>query len=194
MSYIIGLNSIRLNAVDMVYVQVPELLNETLFSLDRSLRSVVKDEPMAEWSDFVSKLENDGFTVILDPRNNPVFVHSRPWDEHLIQSNFSFFVGFPSDAPYELAERLVLACNYAPLFAAVSADYVANDKVVLINEKHEAIYPDDMAWDSDEHTHKRPVGQLILIKDQFLDFDDYAFAQDVLLKSGYQILEDACVQ
>lgn len=78
MSHIIGLGSIRPTGVDMVYVQVSELVNETIFNLDRSLRSVVRKNPRAEWSHFLETLERDGFSMILQPRDNPVFIHSRP--------------------------------------------------------------------------------------------------------------------
>ena len=103
MSHIIGLGSIRPTGVDMVYVQVSELVNETIFNLDRSLRSVVRKNPRAEWSHFLETLERDGFSMILQPRDNPVFIHSRPWDEHLVGYGQSFFVSFPPDAPYVLA-------------------------------------------------------------------------------------------
>ena len=108
MSYIIGLGSTRPTGVDMVYLQVSELVNETIFNLDRTLRKVVSQNPRAEWSHFIDALSREGFTSIMQPRDNPVFIHSRPWDEHLISGAQSFFVTFPESAPYELAGRLLL--------------------------------------------------------------------------------------
>ena len=99
MSYIIGLGSTRPTGVDMVYLQVSELVNETIFNLDRTLRKVVSQNPRAEWSHFIDALSREGFTSIMQPRDNPVFIHSRPWDEHLISGAQSFFVTFPESAP-----------------------------------------------------------------------------------------------
>ena len=187
MSHIIGLSSLRPCAIDMVYVQVHELVNETLFQLDRSLRNIVKLNPLAEWSGFIKSLENDGFSVILQPRDNPVFIHSRPWDEHLVHDKHSFFVSFPKDAPYELSEQLLFACNYAPIYASICQESAESNKLVLINAQHELVYADDVAWTTEDQTEKRPIGPVILIKDQFPDEDDYLMAKQSLIVSGYTV-------
>lgn len=188
MSHIIGLGSIRPTGTDMVYVQVSDLVNETIFNLDRSLRSVVKKNPRAEWSQFLETLERDGFSMILHPRDNPVFIHSRPWDEHLVGYGQSFFVSFPLDAPYELAGHMLLASPYASLYAQISADYLAKNQVVLLNAAHEPVYPDDLAWSTDERLEKRPIGPLILMREQFPDESDYLAAKGSLLNSGYEVI------
>ncbi len=109
MSHIIGIGSIRPFGTDMVYVQVSELVNETIFNLERCLRGVVQKNPWAEWRHFMEPLTRDGFELIQPPQEHPIFIHSRPWDEHLVGYGQSFFVAFPENAPYELAGRLVLA-------------------------------------------------------------------------------------
>lgn len=190
MSHIIGLGSIRPTGVDMVYVQVSELVNETIFNLDRSLRSVVKANPRAEWSHFLSALERDGFTMILQPRDNPVFIHSRPWDEHLVGYGQSFFVTFPINAPYELAGHMLLASPYPSLYASISADYLAQNKVVLINADHDPVYHDDLAWTDSEHEEKRPIGPMILMREQFSEDSDYMAAKESLITSGYDVLDE----
>lgn len=189
MSHIIGLGSIRPSGVDMVYVQVSELVNETIFSLDRSLRSVVKKNPRAEWSHFLSALERDGFSTILAPKDNPVFIHSRPWDEHLVGYGPSFFVSFPETAPYELAGRMLLASSYPSLYASISADYLDKNKVVLLNADHDPVYSDDLAWVTEERESKAAIGPVILMPDQFSEKSEYIAAKESLLISGYEVLD-----
>lgn len=187
MSHIIGLGSMRPTGVGMVFLQVSELENETVFSLDRSLRAATQENPRAEWSEILTSLERDGFTSILQPRDNPVFIHSRPWDEHLAGHGQSFFVTFPEDAPYELTGKLVLATPYPLFYTAVSADYLGENQVVLINGDHDPVYADDLAWCDEDHLHKRPIGALILLREQFFSADEYALAKRTLLASGYQL-------
>ena len=188
MSHIIGLGSIRPSGVDMVYVQVAELVNETLFALDRAMRSVVKKNPRAEWSQFLSVLERNGFATILSPKDNPVFIHSRPWDEHLVGYGQSFFVSFPEGAPYELAGRMLLASPYPSFYASVSADYIKRGGVILLNAEHEPVYPDDIAWVSEERDAKVSIGPLILMPDQFSEKSEYLAAKKALIDSGYELL------
>lgn len=187
MSHIIGLSSIRPSGVDMVYVQVSELVNETLFNLDRSLRKVVKANPRAEWSHFLDTLDRDGFTSILHPRDNPVFIHSRPWDEHLVGYGQSFFVTFPPTAPYELAGSMLLASPYPSLYASVSADYLDKNKVVLVNADYDPVYCDDQAWETEACERKVAIGPLILVREQFADEADFELARKSLLFSGYHL-------
>lgn len=190
MSHIIGLASIRPSSVDMVFVQVSELQNETVFSLDRSLRSAVQKNPRAEWSEIVSRLERDGFTSILNPRDNPVFIHSRAWDEHLTEKGQSFFVNFPLNAPYELAGHMLLATPYPLLYASVSADYLGADKVIVINKDHDPVYADDLAWRCENRLDKIPIGPLYLMAEQFFTEVEFMNAKRVLLASGYEVLSD----
>lgn len=190
MSHIIGLGSIRPSGVSMVYVQVSELVNQTIFNLDRSLRSVVKANPRAEWSHFLDALERDGFSMILQPRDNPVFIHSRPWDEHLVGYGQSFFVTFPQGSPYELEGRMLLASPYPSLYASISADYLDKNRVVLLNADYDPVYADDLAWTTPEHEIRRPIGQVIVIREQFSDEADYLAAKSSLVASGYDVLND----
>lgn len=189
MSHIIGLGSIRPSGVDLVYVQVGELVNETLLALDRTMRGVVKANPRAEWSVFLPVLEREGFSTIMSPKNNPVFIHSRPWDEHLVGYGSSFFVSFPPDAPYELAGRMLLASPYPMLYTPVSADYIDKNKVVLVNAEHDPVYSDDLAWDTEDRLSKRPIGPVHLMRDQFSDESEYEQAKASLQASGYEIVD-----
>ena len=187
MSYIIGLSSLRPTGVDMVYVQVSELEIETLCSLDRALRRVILKNPRAEWTQLLAGLESDGFSAILHPRDNPVFMHSRPWDEHLVGYGESFFVSFPSDAPYELAGQMLLATPYPMLYASISADYSSANQLVLINKDHDPVYADDLAWSDDGHTSKVSLGAVRLPREQFVGEHEYALAKQLLESSGYQV-------
>lgn len=191
MSHIIGLSSIRPTGVDMVYVQVSELVNETIFNLDRSLRKVVKANPRAEWSHFLDVLDRDGFTSILQPRDNPVFIHARPWDEHLVGYGQSFFVSFPQTAPYELAGSMLLATPYPSLYASISADYIDKNKVVLVNSDYDPVYCDDEAWETEARERKVGIGPMLLMREQFADEADYEAACKSLRVSGYQIVGDS---
>lgn len=191
MSHIIGLASIRPYGVDMVYVQVNDLVNETIFNLERCLRSVVRSHPWAEWSHFTEPLQRDGFASIQPPSDYPVFIHSRPWDEHLVGYGQSFFVAFPESAPYELAGRMLLATPYASLYASISADYLDKNRVVLINADYDPVYPDDLAWLTEDRDKKGFIGPVMLPKDQFVDEVEFEAARASLINSGYTLL-DTC--
>lgn len=192
MSHIIGLGSIRPTGEEMVYLQVSELQNETLFNLDRTLRAVVKAKPFAEWPDFVPALEREGFTAIQNLNNPlPIYIHSRPWDEHMVENGESFLVAFPSDAPYELAETMMVASPSASFYAPVSADYIVPNTVVLINSDHEPIYANDLVWSDVEQTSQVPLGGLHLIREQFADEAGYEHAKQALIASGYVVLGDS---
>ena len=189
MSHIIGLGSIRPTGEDMVFLQVSELQNETLFNLDRALRKVVITKPFADWRDFVPALEQEGFTAI--PNLNsplPIYIHSRPWDEHLVATGESFFVSFPADAPYELASTMMVASPSASFYGPVSADFIALNSVVLMNADCVPIYANDLAWLNPEHTKQVPIGPLHLIADQFADEAGYNRAESALVASGYTVL------
>lgn len=192
MSHIIGIGSIRPFGVDMVYVQVSELVNETIFNLERCLRGVVQKNPWAEWRHFMEPLTRDGFELIQPPQEHPIFIHSRPWDEHLVGYGQSFFVAFPETAPYELAGRLVLATPYASIYASVSADYTDKDQVVLVNAEYDPVYPDDLAWRTEEHEEKSEIGPVLLPRDQFVSDAEYLAAKSSLIKSGYSLIEPNC--
>ena len=187
MSHIIGLSSIQPHGPDMVFLQVDELANETLFSLDRCMRAVVQSNPFAQWHEFLPALALDGFGHIAEPSDTPVFIHSRPWDEHMITQGQSFFVAFPGNAPYELAERMLLASPYPQFYAGVSADYLGAGRVVLIDSNHDPIYADDLAWDSASHQSKRSIGPVILPPEQFANQDEWQSAKDCLHRSGYSL-------
>lgn len=189
MSHIIGLSSIQPHGPDMVYLQVDELAHETLFSLDRCLRSVVQTKPLAQWHEFVPELASYGFAEVMQASDRPVFIHSRPWDEHMTSHGQSFFVGFPKTAPYELAGQMVLASPYPLFYAGVSSDYLGAGRMVLIDSNHDPIYFDDMAWDTIERLGKRGIGSLILPPEQFASADEHQRALDCLTGSGYTVLD-----
>lgn len=188
MSHIIGLSSIQPHGPDMVYLQVDALANETLWSLDRCMRGVVQTQPLAQWREFAPALASDGFLPVTGPGDAPVFIHSRPWDEHMTRHGQSFFVAFPDNAPYELAGQMFLASPYPQLYAGVSADYLGAGRVVLIDRHHDPIYPDDLAWTNPEHQAKQAIGPLILPPEQFANDAELQTAQDCLTRSGYNLL------
>lgn len=64
MSHIIGLTSIRPSGESLVFVQVSELVNETLFALDRAMRSAVRERPWAEWPFLAARLNQEGYTSV----------------------------------------------------------------------------------------------------------------------------------
>lgn len=188
MKHIIGLGSMRPTGVDMVYVQVNKLETETILSLDRSLRMVVQNNPLAEWPQLLAGLESDGFAAILHPRDNPVFIHSRSWDEHLGGHGQSFFVSFPETAPYELAGQLLLATPYPLLYTSVSADYLGPNRVIVINQDHDPVYADDLAWSDENQIEKLPIGPVILLREQFSSEDEFSLAKRTLIASCYHIM------
>lgn len=187
---IVGLNSVRPSGVDMVYVQVNELTHETIFCVDRAIRLAVMNNPRAECQDVLLTLDAAGFPCVMHPRNNAVFVHSRPWDEHLIEGGESYFVTFPSDAPYELAGGLFLATANPLLYAAVSADYVGEGRLTIINSDHEPVYFDDEAWVDEHHKERAHIGPVLLIKNQFPTIQGYENACRLLAQSGYELAHE----
>jgi hypothetical protein len=187
MSHIIGLSSIRLAGQDMVYLEVNELDTATILNLDKSLRSIIRKSPCAEWHQFVDALKVDGFTAISPPEDSLVFVHSRPWDEHLVGYGQSFFVTFPDGAPYELAGKLFFASQNAYMYTSVSADYCLKNGVILLDAEHDPVYFDDLAWTDATHMSKASIGELILIREQFSDDSEYVSAKQSLLDSSYLV-------
>lgn len=137
-------------------------------------------------------LKRDGFAAIQPPSDHPVFIHSRPWDEHLVGYGQSFFVAFPENAPYELAGRMLLASPYPAVYASVSADYTDKNHVVLINSDYDPVYADDMAWNTEEHEAQCAIGPVHLPRDQFVDESDYLAAKKALITSGYSLIEAEC--
>lgn len=195
MSYIIGLTSLRPSEVDLVYLQTAELNVQTLLSLERSMRSAIHLNRRAEWPEILKTLEQDGFSCVMEPRMNPVFVHARPWDEHLTHPDQaqSFFVTFPDDAPYEIANQLFFASRNASVYALVRGDYLGDGKVIVVNNDHDLIYPDDDAWIDDSHEDKKHIGTVELIRDQFFCEQEYSDALVVLSASGYKVQHDELV-
>jgi hypothetical protein len=187
MSNIIGLTSIRPSGESLVFVQVSELVNETLFALDRVMRSAVRERPWAEWPFLAARLNQEGYTSVTRPGEHAVFVHSRPWDEHLVTFGESFFVTFADGAPYELAGQLMLASPYPHFYGGVSADYIRRGAVVLLDANHDPVYPDDLAWESEEHLQRRPLGPVELIEEQFSSKAQMDAARRSLEASGYQL-------
>lgn len=189
MSHIIGLTSLRPNEVDLVYVQTAELNVQTILALERGMRSAVRLNKRAEWPEILKSLENDGFSCLMHPKQNPVFVHARPWDEHLTHPDQaqSFFVTFPEDAPYEIANQFLLASRNPTIYSMVHSDFLSENKVIVINKDHELIYPDDEAWTDDSHSEKKPIGYIEPIRDQFCSEVDYANALTILAESGYEV-------
>jgi hypothetical protein len=195
MSHIIGLTSFRPSEVDLVYLQTAELNVQTILALERSMRSAIQINRRAEWPEILKALEQDGFSCVMEPRMNPVFVHARPWDEHLTHPDQaqSFFVTFPDDAPYEIANQLFLASRNPSVYALVRGDYLGDGKVIVVNNDHDLIYPDDEAWIDDSHDKKKPIGNIELIRDQFCCEQEYSDALVVLTTSGYKVQLDELV-
>jgi hypothetical protein len=187
MEYCIALESARPSFEEAFYVTSSSLDADTLFLLDKSLRAAANAHPLGEWAQVSGHLAKNGFIQIKEP-SGPVFYHSRAWDEHFIGGEGSFFVTFPTDAPWEVAGQMLLATSSPMLYALVSSDYTGEGKVVLINVEHEAVHHDDMAWSDEECTEKLPIGPLILNGEQFFDNTQFQRAKDALIRSGYKVL------
>lgn len=189
MSFIIGLTSLRPSEADLVYLQTAELNVHTLMSLERSMRGVVQLNRFSEWPEIQKALEKDGFSPVVPAQGEAIFVHARPWDEHLTHVDHlqSFFVTFPSDAPYEIANRLFLASRNASLYSMVAEGYLGGGKVIIITNDHDLIYPEDDAWIDDTHTATKHIGRVELIREQFCGETEYAEALAVLTASGYEV-------
>jgi hypothetical protein len=103
----------------------------------------------------------------------------------------SFLVTFPHDAPYELANKLVLASPRAWLYTQISADSVFKGGVVLVNDDFDAVYDDDLAWLDADHKHQVPIGPVLLPAEQFADQEEYEQAKASLIASGYSVRLEA---
>lgn len=185
MTYIISIAGDQLSGIGNVYLKVESLENETLFRLDRKIREAIHANPRTDWEDISQLLAKSGFQPIPEPDGYPVYMHPRPWDEHLNSSQKSFFVTFGDDSPYELTGQLLFATSRPQNYTNVSADYVGKNKVVIITHDHEAVYHDDVAWSNPTHAEKIPIGQVTLIPDQFYTEKEYTLACNILKYSGY---------
>lgn len=191
MSFIIGLVSMRPTGMEMVYVRSDELQHETLFRLERSIRTATSQNPLAELQDVLDQLDRNGFSRIVEPIDTSVFIHSRAWDEHLFGYGQSFFVCFPEDASYEVKGEMMLASRCPLLYTSVGPDFHGKNQVVVINKDHDPIYGDDEVWADENQTQKRPLGGLIVLRDQFIGDEEYLDARRTLMTSGYQVVDDA---
>lgn len=185
MSQIIGYSSLHLEQKHQ-FICVPEVNLETLFALDKTIREVAEKNPSADFSAIEAALIAKGASKA-DKVSGGVYIHARPWDEHLTKSNKSFFVTFTDDSPEPLAGNLFLATNYPSYYAMMAIEYVGLNKFVLINEEHDPIYPDDELVLSDEGD-KSPIGTVEVIREQFHSDESYESARQFLKKSGYAVL------
>jgi len=193
MSEIIGLNGIRPSGADTVYLQVEKINLSTLLRMEKAIRAVVAANGSAEWNEIAAALEPQGFLSILHPRNNPVFIHSRPWDEHLVGGGRSFFVAFPENAPYEVLGQMMLATPYPLLYCPISADYLGKGKVVVLNNDLDPVYHDDFPWATQERLERVHIGAVIVVKEQFFSEEEYNSAIQTLLSSGYEVTVDELI-
>ena len=193
MSNIVGISSIRSTAAELTYVSVPELSYTHLFSIDRLIRSAYKENKKAEWNDVVRNLESGGYSFLPRPRNSNIFVFFRAWDEYLLNDGESCLVYFPESAAYELRNKVFLATPYPMYYAAINKSYQGGvGRLLLINEEHEPMYPDDLVWKDEEQTSKIELGKLHLVKEQFPSEFEYLKAKECLLASNYSIGDAPC--
>lgn len=174
----------------LTYIQTPELNYGHLFSIDRVIRSTYKENSKAGWRDVAGGLENAGYSFLENPRDEQIFLFFRAWDEYLLNDGESFLVSFSETAAYELRNKLFLATPYPLFYTAVGSNYVGgNGRVLLVNQDHEPMYPDDMVWQDAEQTLKIAMGEVTLVQEQFPGESEYLKARDILLLSGYQVCD-----
>lgn len=193
MPNIIALSSIRQSCVDLTYIQTPEINFHHLFNVEKLIRSAYKVNKQAGQAEVLQQLESGGYSRISGPSDSEVFMFFRAWDENLLNDGESFLVSFPEASAYELRNKLFLATPYPMFYAAVSASFQGGaGRVLLVNQAHEPMYPDDMVWQDAEQTNKIPLGELELVKEQFSTDSEYSRARDILLRSGYIVSDSAC--
>ena len=188
MTNIVAISSIRPTPQELTYVSVPEISYQHLFTIDKLIRSAYKENKRAQWVDIVRMLGTGGYTFLPRPRHSNIFVFFRAWDEYSLNDGESFLVFFPKSAAYELRNKVFLATPYPMYYTAVSASYEGGGgRVLLINEEHEPMYPDDLVWTDAEQTSKMALGELHLVKEQFPSEAEYLKAKETLLASGYLV-------
>lgn len=187
MTHLIGLNSFNLFE-DPKFIEVEEsaFCYETIFKIDKSIRSSVNDNARASWQSIEKDLRSNGF-IFTDKATKPVFWHARQWDEHLAGSASSFFVTFDDNSGPELAGEVFLATNYPSLFALVDPDDVADRGTLLINSNHDIVYPDDYVWKDEVFSGKIPLGAAIIIESQFPQGNGVDIAREQLVNAGYSV-------
>ena len=183
MSQTVGLTCYNLHN-EGFYVAVQALEPNTLLSLDRWVRSVTSSNRAAGVDEVKSVLAENGFMPI-EPGEESVYFHSRPWDEHQTRNTTSFFVTFPETAPYELRGEFILATTCPNFYSSVSADHLYDGPLLLLNKDHEPIYSTDRAWHSEEHEEMVPIGEVIVPIQQFADPSEFELACRLLTQSGY---------
>jgi len=193
MTNIIALSSIRQSCVDLTYIQTPEINFHHLFNVEKLIRSAYKVNKQAGQAEVLQQLESGGYSRMSGPSDSEVFIFFRAWDENLLNDGESFLVSFPKTSACELRNKLFLATPYPMFYAAVSASFQGGaGRVLLVNQAHEPMYPDDMVWQDAEQTNKIPLGELELVKEQFSTDSEYSRARDILLRSGYIVSDSAC--
>ncbi len=185
MNHLIGLNSFNLyEPAHILEFKGEDLSYDTLFSMDKSIRETVANNPFAEWGDIEISLNKVGFCAAQED-GRTVFWHSRQWDEHLTAFADSFFVTFPRSASSEVAGKIVLATNYPALFALISQDDINSRAFLLVTGNHEVIYPDDKLWLNEDSDRKVALGPVTIIEDQFSSEAQFTKAKSNLISSGY---------
>jgi hypothetical protein len=173
---------------DGFYVSVQDLEPNTLFDLDMLVRSVASHNKAIGLNEVKAVLAQNGF-VPIEPEDEHVYFHSRPWDEHQMLNTTSFFVTFPESAPYELRGELILATTCPNYYSSVSADHLYDGPLLLLNKDHEPIYSTDQAWRNEEHEEMIPIGGLIVPIQQFSNLAQLDAACLLLAKSGYNLFD-----
>jgi hypothetical protein len=191
MSCHVCLSSINQSTGNPIFIEVPEINYENLFSIDRVIRSSFESNLKSESNDIVNNLTQAGY--IFSGSEAPVtsVPFYRAWDECLLNNGESFLVTFSNDAHYELRDKFILATPNPMLYSAISPDYLfGNGSVLLINQEHEPIYPSDLAWVDHDQTTKSPIGPLTLVKNQFFSESEYLKAKKRLIASGYLVTDE----
>lgn len=194
MSNIVGLSSISSSCMDLTYIQTPELTYGHLFTIDRLIRAAYKENSKADWKYIVTRLEIGGYLSLPNSNESNIFLFFRPWDEYLLNDGESFLVTFSETAAYELRNKIFLATPYPLFYTSVGSSYSGGGgRVLLINDAHELIYPDDIVWQDAEQTQKSLLDQVHLFKDQFPTEFEYFKARDILVSSGYRVSDTPCI-
>lgn len=188
-SHFIGLNSFNLyEDPKFIEVEEKEFCYETIFAIDRSIRTTAQKYPKANWNQIKAGLVQAGYHFVSDT-NGSVFWHARQWDEHLVSTSKSFFVTFPDSASHEIAGEIFLATSYASLFAIVSTEHLHGGSLLLINSSHEVVYPDDLVWETPECENQIGLGSVVLIESQFSTPQEIDLARQELTLSGFEVYQ-----
>lgn len=184
----IGLNSFNIfDEPKYILVADDAFTFETIMAVNRTIRHAVSTYPTAPWAYVEQALREAGHTVSMSPIGD-VFWNPRHWNEHTISTAKSFFVTFPEDAPYEVANEIFVATSYPGLFAVVPNEYFGGQKLLLLNANNEPVFPGDTVWSQESTIDQIPLGAVNVLHEQFSAESELEEARNALRESGYEVL------